>query len=149
MRTVLFAGTLVIGAPIAAWAAPSTPQTQSGHADVVLKSDHAWNGTAYQHYPVSAPQLTVLKLTIPPHTALPWHIHPFPNAGYVLAGQLTIEDKATGKQQTFHTGEAFAESVNDPHRGVSGDQETVVILTYAGTAGAPTSVPLKGEKTEY
>ncbi|MBB2200390.1 cupin domain-containing protein [Gluconacetobacter tumulisoli] len=143
------AATLLMSSPLLAHAAGPDSQTASGHADILVKSDHSWNGVAYQHYPATPPQLTVLRLTIPPHTALPWHIHPVPNAGYVLAGQLTIQDRATGKEQTFHTGEAFTESVNDPHRGVSGNEQTVLILTYSGTKGTPTSVPLKGEKTEY
>jgi hypothetical protein len=32
---------------------------------------------------------------------------------------------------------------------VSGDTAVVVLITYAGIAGQPTSVPVKGEKDEY
>ncbi|GBR53159.1 hypothetical protein AA106555_1191 [Neokomagataea thailandica NBRC 106555] len=122
---------------------------QTAHAEKLLQADHAWNGDAYTSYPQGKPQLTVLKITIAPHAALPWHEHPVPNAGYVLEGTLTIEDKASGKTKTFHKGEAFAESENDPHRGVAGDEPTVLLLTYAGTPGRPTSIPLAGEKNEY
>ncbi|RDS86901.1 cupin domain-containing protein [Dyella psychrodurans] len=121
----------------------------SAHADILVKSDSSWNGKPYTAYPQGRPQLTLLKMTIPAHTALPWHVHPMPNAGYVLSGQLTIEDRATGKKQTFQAGQAFTESVNDVHRGVSGDQPTVLLITYSGTPGLPTSEPLKGEKPEY
>lgn len=136
-------------APALFFHAASAQQTATAKADHLLQADHSWNGAAYETYPHTPPQLTMIRLTIAPHSALPWHTHPFPNAGYVLAGELTIQDKATGKQHTFHQGEAFAESVNDPHRGVAGDTRTVVLLTYAGTKGTPTSVPLKGEKNEY
>lgn len=122
---------------------------QTAKADRLLQADHSWNGEAYQAYPRGRPQLTVLRITIAPHTALPWHTHPFPNAGYVLEGSLTIEDKATGQTRTFHKGEAFAESVNDPHRGIAGDEPTILLLTYAGTSNEPTSIPLAGEKKEY
>lgn len=121
----------------------------SANVDVLAKSDSSWNGVKYQSYPKGQPQLTVLKMTIPAHTALPWHTHPVPNAGYVLSGQLTIEDRASGKKQTFQAGQAFTESVNKVHRGVSGDQPTVLIITYSGTPGVPTFVPVKGEKPEY
>lgn len=121
----------------------------SGHRDILLQADHAWNGMAYEKYPTTQPELTMIRLTIPAHTALPWHTHPVPNAGYVLEGQLTIHDRETGKTQTFHQGQAFAESVNDTHRGETGETRTVVLLTYAGTPGTPTSVPAKGEKPEY
>lgn len=124
-------------------------QVASGHRDMLLQATHSWNGMAYDHYPATAPELTMIRLTIPAHTALPWHTHPVPNAGYVLEGQLTIHDQASGRTETFHQGEAFAESVNDIHRGESGNTRTVVLLTYAGTPGTPTSVPAKGEKPEY
>ncbi|GBR10761.1 cupin domain-containing protein [Acetobacter oeni] len=122
---------------------------QSAHREILLQSTASWNGKAYTHYAAGQPQLTTIRITLAPHTALPWHTHPMPNAGYVLKGQLTIHDKASGDSHTFHQGEAFSESVDDEHRGESGDAKTVVLLTYAGTPGMPTSVPAKGEKPEY
>lgn len=121
----------------------------SAHADVLAKSDASWNGKKYAPYPAGQPELTVLKMTIPANTALPWHTHPFPNAGYVLSGQLTIEDKASGKTKTFKTGEAFTESVDDVHRGRSGPEPTVLIITYSGTPGVPTFKAEAGQKPEY
>ncbi len=122
---------------------------QSAHRELLLQSTSSWNGKAYTHYPSGQPQLTTIKITLAPHTALPWHTHPIPNAGYILEGQLTIHDRTSGAAHTFHKGEAFSESVDDEHRGESGDTETKVLLTYAGTPGLPTSVPAKGEKPEY
>ncbi|MBS1102081.1 cupin domain-containing protein [Gluconobacter sp. Dm-62] len=149
--TALLAGVLVGGAFSAplALAQMSPPTTASGHADHLLADDHSWNGTPYDHYPTTRPMLSMIRLTIPAHSALPWHVHPYPNAGYVLEGTLTIEDRQSGKRRTFHQGEAFAESVNDVHRGVTGDSQTVLLLTYAGSPGKPTSVPLPGQQEEY
>jgi quercetin dioxygenase-like cupin family protein len=121
----------------------------SAKREVLVQSDHSWNGTKYTHYPLGVPQLTVLKLTIAPHSVLPWHTHPVPNTGYVLAGELTIHDKESGKSVTYHQGQAFAESVDRVHRGETGKATTVLIITYAGTSGVPTSVPAKGEMPEY
>jgi quercetin dioxygenase-like cupin family protein len=123
--------------------------TATAQKEVLLQADHSWNGAAYTRYPKGRPELTMLKLTIPPHTALPWHRHPVPNAGYILSGELTIQDRESGKRHTYHAGEAFAETVDDVHRGVSGDTPVVVLITYAGTPGVPTSIPVKGEKAEY
>jgi hypothetical protein len=67
----------------------------------------------------------------------------------VLSGSLTLHDKASGKIQVVHQGQAVGESVDDVHRGESGDEPTVLLITYAGTPGVPTSVPAKGEKAEY
>ncbi len=137
------------------------PETKSATADapsatvatakkeVLVQSDHSWDGTKYTHYPSGAPELTMLKITIAPHSALPWHTHPFPNAGYILSGDLTIQDKASGKSVTYHAGQAFAESVDRVHRGESGDAPVVLLVTYSGTPGIPTSKPVKGEKREY
>jgi quercetin dioxygenase-like cupin family protein len=141
---------LLAGFVILPGAAPcAAPAVGSAHADILAKSTASWNGKPYTAYPAGQPQLTVLKMTIPPHTALPWHTHPFPNAGYVLSGQLTIEDKASGKIQTFHAGEAFTESVDDVHRGVSGDAQTVLVITYAGVPGVATFKAEAGQKPEY
>jgi quercetin dioxygenase-like cupin family protein len=121
----------------------------SGHRDLLLQTTQSWNGKPYTHYPTGQPQLTTIKLTIAPHTALPWHTHPFPNVVYVLSGALTLHDRDSGKTLVVHQGQAVGESVDDVHRGESGDEPTVLLITYAGTPGVPTSVPAKGEKAEY
>ena len=121
----------------------------SGGREMLLQTSHSWNGKPYIHYPTGQPQLTTIKLTIAPHTALPWHTHPFPNVVYVLSGTLTLHDKASGKTKVVQQGQAVGESVDDVHRGESGDEPTVLLITYAGTPGVPTSIPAKGEKAEY
>jgi quercetin dioxygenase-like cupin family protein len=121
----------------------------SAQREVLLKADHSWNGVPYTQYSKGRPELTMLKLTIAPHTALPWHTHPFPNAAYVLSGTLTVHDKVSGKTKVFHQGEAFAETVDDVHRGETGEEPVVLLVTYAGTPGVPTSIPAKGEQKEY
>jgi quercetin dioxygenase-like cupin family protein len=121
----------------------------SGHRDILLQTTQSWNGKPYTHYPTGQPQLTTIKLTIASHTALPWHTHPFPNVVYVLSGTLTLHDRDSGKTLLVHQGQAVGESVDDVHRGESGDEPTVLLITYAGTPGVPTSVPAKGEKAEY
>ncbi|SEM90577.1 Cupin domain-containing protein [Luteibacter sp. UNCMF331Sha3.1] len=124
-------------------------KTASAKADVLVRTDASWNGVAYTAYTTGRPELTVLKMTIPAHTALPWHTHPIPNAAYVLSGSITVEDKASGRKQAFHAGEALAEEVGQVHRGVTGDEPAVLVVTYAGTPGTPTFVPEQGQKPEY
>lgn len=116
---------------------------------VLLKATGAWNGSAYTHYPTGRPQLTTLRLTIPPHTALPWHTHPFQEVGYVASGAITLEDGRSGRRKTFRAGQAFGETVDGVHRGVTGALPTVLIITYVGTPGVPTSIPARGAGKEY
>ena len=132
------------GIPLLLAAASLTPllaqnaplKVQPGQREVLLQTEKSWNGKQYTQYPAGQVQLTTLKVTLAPHTALPWHTHPFPNVVYVLSGTLTLHDKASGKTLIVHRGEA-------------GDQPAVLIITYAGSPGVPTSIPAKGEKAEY
>lgn len=118
-------------------------------AKVVVNSTTSWEGVKYAPYPSGQPKLSLLKITIPPHTALPWHHHPVANIAYVISGQLTIEDRLSKKTLVVKAGEAFPESVGSSHRGVSGDEQVVVIVAYAGVEGTPLSVPDKNEKPEF
>jgi quercetin dioxygenase-like cupin family protein len=127
----------------------ASTRVAGGQREILLQASQSWNGKPYTHYPTGHPELTTIRLTIAPHTALPWHTHPFPNAVYVLSGSLTLHDKASGKTLVLHQGQAAAESVDDVHRGETGDEPAVLLITYAGTPGVPTSVPEKGEKAEY
>ncbi len=117
--------------------------------DVLLQAERAWNGTAYGRYPAGRPQLVVLKLTIPARTSLPWHTHPVPNAAYVLSGQITVQDRKNGSSHTFRAGQAFAEMVNEVHRGVTGTNPVVLLVTYSASPGTPTSLAAKGAYAEY
>jgi quercetin dioxygenase-like cupin family protein len=134
---------------IPALAQNESNHTEGGHREIVLETTKSWNGTAYTHYPTGQPQLTTIKLTLAPHTALPWHTHPFPNSVYVLSGTLTLRDRDDGKTLVVHQGQAVGESVYVVHRGESGDEPAVLLITYAGTPGVPTSIPAKGEQAEY
>ena len=110
---------------------------------VLVKSTTAWNGRPYEKYGEGRPELTVVRVTIPPHTRLPWHMHPMPNVGYILSGNITVEDRATGRKKVFREGEAIPEQVNAAHRGLTDDEPVVIIVTYAGTAGQARSVPAR------
>jgi quercetin dioxygenase-like cupin family protein len=122
---------------------------ETARVETLLRTDSSWNGKPYTHYASGRPQLTMLKVTLRPNTALPWHTHPMPNAGYILSGDLTLHDRASGLTRTYRAGESFAESVNTEHRGEAGPHGAVLLITYAGIPGMPTSVAAKGEKPEY
>ncbi len=101
----------------------------------LLRSSTSWDGKPYVAYPTAAPELTVLQITIPAHTTLPWHQHPMPNAAYVVSGELTLEKKEGGEKKTFIQGQVVPEMVNETHRGTAGDTPVVLIVFYAGSLG--------------
>jgi quercetin dioxygenase-like cupin family protein len=117
-----------------------SPCPQSICSTVLLKSDHSWDGVKYLSYPTGDPELTVLKLVIPPHTILPWHIHPMPNAAYVISGTLSVESKNGRDHATVHAGDVLPETMNEQHRGCTGDTSAELIVFYAGAKGVPTVV---------
>lgn len=114
-------------------------------SEVLVESDKAWNGKPYERYADGPPQLTVIRMTIAPRSQLPWHTHAMPNAAYIVSGHLTVEDRASGQKRRINAGEAFNEQVGPVHRGYTDDEPCTVVVTYAGTAGTPVSVPAAGE----
>lgn len=106
--------------------------------ETLVQSASSWDGTPYKAYPSGQPQITVLKITIAPHTTMKWHSHPMPNAGYILSGELTIEKK-DGIEKHFVAGQAVSETVDSIHRGITGAKPAVIIVFYPGTPGLPVS----------
>ena len=106
----------------------------------LLQTTRSWDGTPYAGYVSGQPEITILKIAIPPNTTLDWHQHPMINAGYVLSGQITLEKKETGERMVFHAGQALAECVNKVHRGYTTDQPAELIVFYAGSPGLPLSI---------
>jgi quercetin dioxygenase-like cupin family protein len=98
----------------------------------------SWDGKPYNAYPSGQPEVSILKITIPPHTTMKWHTHPMPNAAYVIAGELTIE-KLDGTKKHVTAGQAVTETVNSIHRGITGDSPVVLVVFYAGATGLPLS----------
>ena len=123
------------GGATAESAAPSAIKSET-----LVQSTSAWDATPYTRYPDGPPQLSVLRITIAAHTALEWHSHPMPNAGYVLSGELTLEER-DGVRKHLVAGEAISETVNRVHRGVTGEASVVLIVFYAGAPGLPLSRP--------
>jgi quercetin dioxygenase-like cupin family protein len=113
------------------------PQTE---VQQLLQTSQAWDGAAYQGYPKGQPQVTVLRIKIPAHTALHWHYHPVISAAYVVSGELTVEKQGTNEHLTVHAGQALSETVGTIHRGFTTDQPVELIVFYAGEAGTPITV---------
>jgi len=134
MRYALLA-CLLLPLANAALAANDKPAVK---AETLLATGASWDGEVYKAYPAGDPELSILKITIPAHTALAWHEHPMPNAAYILSGTLTIE-KHDGAKKTVHAGQAVAEMADTVHRGVTGDTSVTLLAFYAGAKGVGVS----------
>jgi quercetin dioxygenase-like cupin family protein len=106
-------------------------------SETLLRSSSSWDDEPYKSYPPGQPELSVLKITLQPHTRLEWHSHPIPSAAYIVAGELSVERKKDGKKQHFVAGQAVSETVDTFHRGVAGNEPVVLIVFYAGRPGVP------------
>ena len=112
-------------------------------SETLLRSTTSWDGERYKSYPPGQPELSILKITVPPHTKLEWHSHPVPSAAYVVAGELTLERRKDGKKQHFTAGQALSETVDTLHRGVTEDQPVVLVVFYAGNSSTPPTQHLR------
>ena len=106
-------------------------------SETLLHSSSAWNGVSYEVYSKGAVELSVLRITIPPHSKLKWHTHPMPSAAYIVSGEITIEQLGVNKKRHFVAGEVVPETVNTLHRGITRERPVVLIVVYAGVKEMP------------
>ncbi len=110
------------------------------HVDVVAKSCVSWEGSRLPDYPKGTPEVTILRIKIPPGVQLPMHTHPIINAGFLLDGELTV---VTKDDKTLHlkAGESIVETVNTWHYGKNEGTKTAEILVfYAGVLDSPITI---------
>ena len=107
---------------------------------VLAKTGSAWDGGVLPAYAQGAPEITILRITIPAGTSLPLHKHPVINAGVLLKGELTV---VTEDNKTLHlkSGEAIVEVVNKWHYGKNeGKDPAEILVFYAGTGETPITI---------
>src|SRR5215468_5179721 len=89
-------------------ATPGGNRQRDVQSEILLHTGSSWDGEPYKSYRSGQPELTILKITLAPHTELEWHSHPIPNAAYLVSGELTLERKKDGKKQRFAAGQALS-----------------------------------------
>lgn len=109
--------------------------------EVIVATGQAWDGSTWD-YPPAAPQVTLLRLQVPPNTTLGWHQHPMLNVAYVVRGAITVERQHDSLQRHFSAGSAIAEMMNVTHRGHTGADGAELLIFYAGAPGMPLSIPI-------
>ncbi len=109
-------------------------------SSVVAKSTSSWDGKTLPNYEKGLPEVSILRITIPPGAILPVHKHSVINAGVLLAGELTVVTDE-GKVLRLKAGDAIVEVVNTWHYGKNeGDKPAVIVVFYAGIAGLPLTI---------
>lgn len=105
----------------------------SPKSELLTESYLSWNGDSLPAYPPGKPKISIVKVTIPPHSELPRHFHPVINAGVLLKGELTVVD-VKGNELKMKAGDPIIEVVNTVHYGVNqGDEPAEILVFYAGT----------------
>jgi len=110
------------------------------HTDVLAKTSLSWDGSQLPDYPKGSPELTILRIKIPPGVQLPLHKHPVINAGVLLSGELTV---VTEDNRILHlkAGESIVEVVDKWHYGKNeGDKMAEILVFYAGVSNTPITV---------
>lgn len=106
----------------------------------LVRAGKAWNSTPLPAYPSGEPEVTVLRITIPPGAKLPMHVHPVINAGMLIRGQLLVTSEA-GPSKQLKAGDGLIEMVNQPHYGTNNGMEPAeIVVVYAGAKGKPITV---------
>ena len=107
---------------------------------VLAKTSTSWDGRDLPDYPKGKPEITILRIKIPPHVQLPLHEHPVINAGVLLKGELTV---VTKDRQTLHlkAGDSIVEVVDRWHYGKNeGSEPAEIIVFYAGVQDKPITI---------
>ena len=116
------------------------------NVDVLAKTSTSWDGGTLPDYAKGKPEVTILRITIPPKVKLPLHKHPVINSGVLLKGELTV---VTEDKKTLHlkAGDSIVEVVNTWHYGINeGDVPAEIIVFYAGIQGTPITIKETSKK---
>lgn len=101
----------------------------------LVKSSESWNGRPLPAYKSGTPEITILRIIIPPKQTLPMHTHPVINAGVLLKGQLTVITES-GQVLRLKKDDPIIEVVDTWHYGKNeGDEPTEILVFYAGIIG--------------
>ena len=108
--------------------------------DVLSKTSLSWDGKTLPNYPKGHPEITILRIKIPPGAKLPMHKHPVINAGVLLSGELTVVTKG-GKTLHLKAGDPIVEVVNTWHYGKNeSNKPAEIIVFYAGISDMPITI---------
>jgi quercetin dioxygenase-like cupin family protein len=115
-------------------------EVNTAKVEVLAKTSASWDGNDLPNYPKGTPEITILRIKIPPKVQLPLHKHPVINAGVLLKGELTV---VTEGKEILHlkAGDSIVEVVDKWHYGKNEGNETAeIIVFYAGVQDSPITI---------
>jgi quercetin dioxygenase-like cupin family protein len=122
------------------FAEPNLQYNQDIKIERILKTNTTSIGQKIGFTSAADPEVTILKVTIPPGKETGWHKHLFPVFAYVESGTLDVELE-NGKKVKFTKGSSFAEVTNVYHDGKNeGKEDLVLIAFYLGEKDKPLSI---------
>lgn len=105
---------------------------------LLTRTDKSWDGKHLPDYPSGQPQITVLKVIIPPQGKFPVHKHPFITVAVLLKGEITVYLEDGSKKKTLRPGEVDTEVISTWYSGINeGTDPAELIVFYAGIKGMP------------
>jgi len=134
----------IIGTWLAVTLCANAMAQDAPQVELLAKGTASWDGTELPAYSNGKPEVTVIKVTIPPHGTIALNKHPVINAGYLLSGSLAVVTEEADTLR-MNPGDALIEVVNEWHSGMnSGDVPAEILVFYAGTTEQPISVSPPG-----
>ena len=107
----------------------------------LLRTDTTSIGQKITYPDFADPEVTMLKITIPPGKSTGWHKHNIPVFAYVVKGTLTVELE-DHQVEKFTEESTFAEVRDKYHNGTNmEDSDLVLIAIYMGGKGQKLSIP--------
>ena len=117
--------------------------TEKPVIETLVSAIESWDGDLYS-YPEGQAQMTLLRITAPVGFRTPVHTHRQPGVAYVVKGLIECVVKAD-KTLLAAAGDSFPTSFGEtPHYCENvGDEEGLILITYAGVEGQPVTIPWK------
>lgn len=86
------------------------------------------------------PEVVAIFVEMAPGEETGWHKHPVPLLGYILSGQVTVQ-QASGEKRTVRAGEVSLEAVDMVHNGINDGAEPVKMIVFVlGQQNVPITI---------
>ncbi len=125
----LFCASLLAGGTVAQANEPRSDYRKEVSVSTLLTTTRTSAGQPIVYPSSGAPQVTALRVEIPPGQDTGWHLHTVPGVAYVLSGTLEVETE-DGRKHRYGPGDAIVESVKLKHDGRNVGNEPVKLVVF-------------------